>query len=316
MKPIKDLELGFRDAENYKRRENKELFNKLFVRTAELDKLCEPGTFFLVGEKGTGKTAYAVYLENNNYHENTAAIKYIRETDYQKFVALKAAKHLDLSDYTVIWRVIIYLLIAEQIAAQEKGSSFYTQFIKFRNLKAAIDEYYHDAFVPEIRYAIQFAKNSEITAKLLSKHASVGGKESSSVAFSQSHFQTNLFYIQRQFEDALRSLKLSKNYLIFIDGIDIRPGSIPYDEYLDCIKGLANAVWAINNDFFANIKDSKGRMRAILLIRPDIFDSLGLQNQNSKLRDNSVVLDWVTTYTEYRHSKLFYMADRLVGYLA
>lgn len=67
MIPIPDLNLGFRDAENYKRRENKDLFNRIFIRTRELDNLCALNVFFLVGEKGTGKTAYAVYLANNSY---------------------------------------------------------------------------------------------------------------------------------------------------------------------------------------------------------------------------------------------------------
>jgi len=123
-----------------------------------------------------------------------------------------------------------------------------------------------------------------------------------------------LLYIQRHFEEALSSLKLSQNHILFIDGIDIRPSSIPYEDYLDCVKGLANAVWSINSDFFANIKDSKGRLRVVLLIRPDIFNSLGLQNQNSKIHDNSAVLNWLTTYTEYRGSDLFLMADRLLSF--
>ena len=58
-----------------------------------------------------------------------------------------------------------------------------------------------------------------------------------------------------------------------------------FEDYLDCVKGLANAVWSINSVFFANIKDSKGRLRVVLLIRPDIFNSLGLQNQNSKIHE-------------------------------
>ena len=82
---------------------------------------------------------------------------------------------------------------------------------------------------------------------------------------------------------------------------------------MECVKGLANAIWSVNNDFFSSIKDSRGRMRAVLLIRPDIYNSLGLQNQNNKLRDNSVVLDWRTTYTSYRDSAIFKMADRLLS---
>lgn len=79
------------------------------------------------------------------------------------------------------------------------------------------------------------------------------------------------------------------------------------------MKGLANAVWALNNDFFSNIKDSKGRLRVVLLIRPDIFDSLGLQNSNSKIRDNSVFLDWGTTYKDHRRSSLFTVTDRMLA---
>jgi hypothetical protein len=106
---------------------------------------------------------------------------------------------------------------------------------------------------------------------------------------------------------------MKQHHILFIDGIDIRPSGIPFEDYLECVKGLANAVWSLNNDFFANIKDSKGRMRVVLLIRPDIFDSLGLQNSNSKIKDNSVVLDWITTYKEHRQSILFSVTDRLLA---
>jgi cold shock CspA family protein len=99
--------------------------------------------------------------------------------------------------------------------------------------------------------------------------------------------------------------------VLFIDGIDIRPASVPYERYLDCVKGLANAVWSVNNDFFPSIRGSKGRLRVVLLLRPDIFNSLGLQNRNTKLRDNAVVLDWRTVYYSHRSSDLFKMADRL-----
>lgn len=78
MKIVPDLYLGFRDAENYKRRENKKIFNNIFFRANKLDHLCGPSSFFLIGEKGTGKTAYAVYLENSDYKNTIASLRYIR----------------------------------------------------------------------------------------------------------------------------------------------------------------------------------------------------------------------------------------------
>jgi hypothetical protein len=310
MKQVNQLMLGFRDAENYRRKSEKEFFNKIFLRTPELDQLCEPNIFFLIGEKGTGKTAYAVYLSNMEYRDRKATHKYLRETEYLKFVSLKRTKNLQLSDYMSIWKVIIFLLIAQQIREKEKSPVF-KGFPIFARLGEAIDEFYQHAFSPEIINAIKFAEESSISAKLISKIIQAGGEEKTSFVFSESNFQVNLLYIQKKFEEAFSSIKLSKNYILFIDGIDIRPQSVDYEAYIECIKGLANAVWSVNNDFFANIKDSKGRIKVVLLVRPDIFNALGLQNQNSKVKDNSVILNWITTYKDYKTSPLFLMADQL-----
>jgi hypothetical protein len=313
MLTIQDLNFGFNDAENYKRSENKSLLNKVFFRTDELNRLCERNTFFLIGEKGTGKTACAVYLSNNDYKDTRSSLNYIRETDYQKFVQMKKKEHLALSDYVDIWKVILYLLISKNVSENEPNSLLLPKAIKFRNVNSAVDEYYAKAFSPEIINAIKFVEKSKIAAELVSKYAKASGEESEEIAFSESLFQVNLMYVQKKFEEAFSSLKLQKNHLLFIDGIDIRPSGIDYEDYLECVKGLANAVWAINNDVFPKVRDSKGRLKVVLLVRPDIFDSIGLQNRNNKIRDNSVLLNWNTTYKNYRNSKLFEMAGKLVG---
>ena len=312
MKPISQLRLGFSDAENYRRSENKNLFAQVFVRNQMLEQVFDPSISFVVGEKGTGKTAYAVYISNTTYREHRAAIKYIRETEYQKFVAMKRERHLGLSDYVSIWKTIICLMLAQKIRA-ERQVSLLTRLTTFPQLIRAIDEYYAGAFSPEIVHAIQFVESSGLAATLLSKHAQAEVTHQQTETFSEARFQTNLLYIQKRLEDALRSLKLPRSQLLFVDGIDIRPSSIPYEDYLECIKGLAGAVWELNNDFFPSIKDSPGRMRTVLLIRPDIFQFLGLQNQNTKIRDNSVLLDWRTTYVDHRSSSLFEVSDTLLG---
>ena len=313
MLKILDLKLGFSDAENYRRRENRDLLNKIFIRNQHLDRLCEPAISFLVGEKGTGKTAYSVYLSNNNYKNNRATIRYIRETEYQKFVSLKKEKHLELSEYASIWKVIIYLLLSQQLYEMEGKIEFLKRFSKLKAIQDAIDEYYQRAFSPEIIQALQFIQESKVAAELMAKYANASASQTEKLSFSESKFQMNLFYIQKAFEDALKQVKLDNNHMLFIDGIDIRPPSIPYPEYLECIKGLATAVWEVNNDFFPTIKDSKGRMRAVLLIRPDIFEGLNLQNQNTKIRDNAVFLNWQTEQVNHRNSDLFRVIDHLLA---
>ncbi len=312
MQLIKELELGHSDAENYKRRENKELLNKLFIKDDHLDKLCDHGISFLVGEKGTGKTAYSIFLSNNNYKNTLSSISYVRETEYQKFIAIKKQKNLDLSDYASVWKVILYLLISKQVLSKENAISKLLNYNKFDALNSAIDEYYNNAFAPEISQALSLLQESSLAAQLMSKYAQASGTEKEVRNFTESRFQINLFYIQKKFEEGLSQIRLSSNHILFIDGIDIRPASLSYEDYLECIKGLANAIWEINNDFFPTIKGGGGRMRAVLLIRPDIFQSLSLQNQNTKIRNNSVFLDWRTEYYNHRKSMLFEVVDHML----
>tara|TARA_R110000822_G_scaffold144145_2_gene282770 strand:+ start:408 stop:2033 length:1626 start_codon:yes stop_codon:yes gene_type:complete len=312
MKEIKDLNFGFNDAENYKRPENKAIFDKFFLRTKEFNDVFKPSTNFIIGEKGTGKTAYATYIVNNETYNSIGFMNFIRETDYQKFIKLKTDNHLQLSDYQNVWKVILFLLLSNKIKTYEdENNNFFKSTSPFKALQKAIDEYYINAFSPEIINALNFVERTKHSAEIVSKYFKMLGETINEDSFSNSKFQTNLLYIQSHFERALSSLNYGKNYILFIDGIDIRPENIPYSDYLECIKGLANAVWSLNNDFFPSFA-SENKIKVILLIRPDIFANLGLQNQNNKLKDNSILLDWKTNYTDYRQSNIFELADRIL----
>lgn len=310
--PYNKLNLGFADAENYKKKENKKLLDKFFIKTGEIDNIINHNTYFLIGDKGTGKTAYSVYLSNNDYRGTSSYINYIRETEYTKFIQLKKTKNLTLTEYTSIWKVLIYVLISQKIMHREKDS-FFSIYSKYAPLKEAIDAFYSNAFSPEIINAISFVEESKLAAELIYKAFKIKDEDKITKTFSNERFQTNLLYIQQKFELALASIKLQFNHILFIDGIDIRPRNIEYEDYLECIKGLANAAWTVNTDFFSNIKDSRGRMKVMLLVRPDIFSHLGLQNLNTKIRDNSVLLDWKTTYPVFLSSSIFRMSDNLLS---
>ena len=117
MKALRDLTFGYSDAENYRRRENKDLFSQIFLRTDALADLKKKNVFFLLGEKGTGKTAYAVYLSNNPDDQLRCAHKFIRETDYEKFITLKKTRHLTISDYVDVWKAILLLVISGTITS-------------------------------------------------------------------------------------------------------------------------------------------------------------------------------------------------------
>lgn len=313
MKPISELNLGFADAENYQTKDNRELFSRIFVKNSFLDQIYDSNKFFLIGEKGTGKTAYSVYLSTNAQRDTCSELRYLRETEYEKFVKIKQKEEFGLSEFTGIWKVILLILIAKSIRSDDLDHNAFTKKGKLSAILEAIDDYYNHAFAPEIINVLNFVEDSKVAAELISKYLRLKGETGKKTEFSQSKYQINLLYIERSLMDALSGIKLKWNHFLFIDGIDIRPSGIPYSVYLECVKGLTNAAWSLNQDFFSRIKDSKGRMKVVALIRPDIFNSLGLQNSTNKIADNSVFLDWRTTYPRHRQSELFTLASKILA---
>jgi hypothetical protein len=312
LKTISQLDLGFTDAQSYSHRHNKQKFNEIFVKNSFLDDLLKPSTYFLIGEKGTGKTAYATFLSNNEYKNTKSVLNFLSATDYTKFYTLKKQKNLTLTDYSGIWKVIILLLLSKNIAKDERFLSKLNGNLS--NLLHAIDEYYMNAFSPEIITAFKVIDESELFAKLVCKYVETGKKSCTTYEFSETRFQMNLFYIEKQFCEAISKIKLTKSINLFIDGIDIRPDSIPYNDYIECIRGLANAAWTLNTSIFQNLRDSKGQIKVVLLLRPDIYNTLQLQNATNKLLDNSVFMDWRTTYNDYENSYLYKVALKILSY--
>jgi len=177
MKKYTELNLGFGDAENYKKRENKELLNKYFVKNEELQKILSPSSYFIIGDKGTGKTAYSVFLANNEFQNTSSYLNYIRETEYVKFIKLKKENHLTLTDYTNIWKVLIYLLISQQIQKKEKESTIFSRFSKFKPLQDAINSFYKSAFTPEIIYALNIIEETKVVAEIMHTFFKLSGED-------------------------------------------------------------------------------------------------------------------------------------------
>lgn len=311
MLTVPELNFGSIDAVNYKHRKDREFLAKIFFRDSYLEDILQPKKYFLIGEKGTGKTAYAVLLNNTDHHKTRSSVFNVTATDYQSFLRLKKNDHLSISSYKDIWKVILLLLAAKHIVEKEPGNVL--SFMKFSALNRAIDSYYDNAFDPEVINALKFVEHADATAELVSQFAKFSVSRGGGKGTSSQKFQINLLALVKMFMEGISEVKLERDHIVFIDGIDIRPSDIEFREYIECIKGLSQACWELNTEHFANIRDSKGRIKIVLLLRPDIFAKLDFQNANARVQDNGVVLDWRTTYSDYRNSRIFQMVDGIVG---
>lgn len=304
-KSIADLQEPFNDAVNYRTRQEKEFFSRIFLRTDDLQNCLKPPVYYLIGEKGAGKTAYAAYLENNAVDDSRCRLATMTETQYKRFITLKKRGQLEYSDYANIWRPMLLNMMAQAIVLKSKG---FLESVtgKFSALEQEIERFNKDALNPEVEVAFEMVNEFTDAVSLgYEKLGKIDLRDSSKATEKTEAIKHHLLEKETSLKQALGDLRLSRNHVLFVDGVDYRPEGVPYIDYLACVKGLGEAVWQLNNEFFGNIRDSKGRIKIVLLVRPDVFHKLNLYNSNSRLRDNAVLLEWATTEASMRSSQLY-----------
>ena len=324
MKQLAEINLGYGDAINYRNnRRYMDMFAATFVKDEKLERLMNDDTYFLIGDKGTGKTAYAVYLENNEYKNTKSRVIEIGQTDFKLFMNFQRLGFLQLADFTRVWKIILLMNMADFIDKSDIASFGPNRSAKFEEIKNSIDNYYDNAFIPEVSGSFRYVFDSASASKAgidISVLENIGfnlnGEESQ--RFQEEHniskFQNNLLELERDYISAFSRLKIKRNRFIFIDSIDILVDGYTMEEYQTCLRGLANAILDINKGIFRSMPVDGGFLKIILAIRTDIFPILRLHNQANVIRDNSVVLDWRTAYASYRKSPLFLLCNRLLTY--
>lgn len=304
-KSIVELQEPFNDAVNYRTRQEKEFFSRIFLRTDDLQSCLKPSVYYLIGEKGSGKTAYAAYLENNAVDESRCRLATMTETQYKRFITLKKRGKLEYSDYANIWRPMLLNMMAQAIVLKSKGF-FESVTGKFSALEEEIERFNKDALNPEVEVAFEMVNESSDSLSVgYEKILQADAKDTSKATEKTEAIKHHLLEKETSLKQAIGDLRLARNHILFVDGVDYRPEEVPYNDYLACVKGLGEAVWQLKADFFGNIRDSKGRIKIVLLVRPDVFHKLNLYNSNSRLRDNAVLLEWATTESGMRTSQLY-----------
>lgn len=300
------------DAYNYKGRHHKEFFSKIFLQTEELQRCLSPDIYFLIGEKGSGKTAYAVYLENNPDKHHVSKLTSMTETQYKRFINLKRQSKLNYSDYANIWRSMLLFIISQMII--EKSKKTLHRFTgKFKSLEDQISKWTKNALNPEVETAFDALNELVFSAEANVPNLKLGATSKQGESEKGQILKHHLLDLEQSFKEAIADLSLSKSHVLFIDGIDFRPEQISHREYIECIKGLGEAVWQLNTDFFSNIKDSKGRVKICLLVRPDVLNTLNLYNSNSRIQDNSILLNWSTDEINHKQAGIYKLCDKFLS---
>lgn len=305
-----ELFLKCHDASVFQEKNNHIILSKVFFGGRNADRILEQDQYFIIGEKGTGKTMIAQYLSNIRTDKNCSMLDF-SSIDFETFRKLSDEGYLKFIQHDHLWQVLLMVIAAELVVKKESGI---LSSRKFKGFHDAIREFYNDRFCPELSSAIQMVRKFDSVEKLANKYiGEIGDSESIQKTINAQRADSPLNNIRSHFTEAFLAARISSDHVIFVDRIDIKPDDIEFDKFIVSLRSFVRAVIYLNESVFSKMKGRR-RIKFVLLVRPDIFDRLNLQNQSARVSDNSVVLNWDTTYAHHRNSEIFSLADQFLGH--
>lgn len=317
-----NLKFPSEEADSYLIPENRDAINTFFYKGGAYDKLRESSTYYLVGGKGSGKTAYSAYFCSRTIEGGIKSKYYqIRVDDYNKIIQMKKDGKLTYTDYVTLWKAALLIKLCASLENDEISIRGKLGFVKIENI---LKRYNFTQFTEDTFSPISYMDSSEFVTSGSLKVAKGGVEPNTGYTRKKNEqitVQKNIYVDEwvrfiNEISHELEKIRLTNTHYLFIDGIDVRPKNIDFESYSECVYSLIRAVYDVNFNILSKIKDRrKGRLQIIVLTRLDIFLNSGLSNPECKLHDNSAYLDWYTSEKEeeYKYSDLYGVVNNFLG---
>lgn len=268
--------------------------------------------FFILGRKGTGKTALYKYIQSKaNTHNLICKNNNLDQFPYSKLRKFSYSEYDIYNKYAPIWEYIIYLQICKCIIEDQSFSIDSRQYI---NIKNYIDKIFKDNMYDyhAINSKYISEKNGTLEVPTFVKYSKKGNIESEIEEFP---FE-NIHMVNSRIKDNIIKL-LSHNwknrFIIQFDGLDDNYSS-ENTEYSFFILGLLKTAYKMNNFFITSRID----VTIAIYLRSDIYSRFHeLHPDSAKWENNILYLNWTANdlidYNEGHLRKL--MNKRIINSL-
>ncbi|MGB0766349.1 MAG: P-loop ATPase, Sll1717 family [Phycisphaeraceae bacterium] len=260
-----------------------------FVKLPEYASVVDGSKRYIIGRKGTGKTAVAqhIFLQAKSNPLIFARKLSLRNFPLQDLRSLRDRGMRDKAQFVPIWK---FLLLTEfaRLAAEDHGAIGYEELTE---LNEFLDSNFGKSamtFFETVKVLRQNDAKVAIKAGMLSAE---GKKHQSAESIVHVHYERITDYLTK----LLRSISTESRYYIFLDELD--EGYSAGDHNL---RLLLLALLRAVEDIAIDLGSYNSAYLPIALLRSDIFDRLE-DNDLNKLDDYVVRLEW-TGRAGARHS--------------
>jgi len=266
----------FSTVAEWKREAARENSEKYFFPFRDLGRVETGESCFVIGRKGTGKTAIAEHLEGQSGHDRFCEALSFKSFPFHLLYALKDDGYSSKSKYISLWKFVIYSSVCKMMAKNEA-------------IDSTVRDLLQKKFPIEPKEQLRSVLASWITRSFGVQILGTGGTFSTSKAapISNEGWHKELTALS----EIVRAHLDDCQYLITFDALDD-----DYQEmlnadqrsfYLSLITSLFKAIDDVRNEINTNGR----RLFPIAFLRDDIFDQLEDSDRN-KWEDIILRLTW------------------------
>jgi energy-coupling factor transporter ATP-binding protein EcfA2/phosphohistidine phosphatase SixA len=250
--------------------------DRFFFHVAEVESIKSGDRAYVIGRKGTGKSAIAQYLSNIKSHDTFSTMLSFKNFPFNDLYALKNSGFTAPNQYITLWKYLIYCNVAKMMATNEA-------------IDAKIREPLAKLYGPEPLEYLAKSVGKWTATDFNFSILGIGAGAKRSIQPPEINWieRTNALeqLIAQHIDDS--------QYLIVFDELDedylYMHEADRYRNFTNLLTGLFKAVQDIKSIF----RNTHARITPVIFLRDDIFDILQ-DPDKTKWDDAKIDLDWST----------------------
>jgi len=263
-------------ADNWKLEAKLEDTTKYFYYSTEVDNIIKKDKCYIIGRKGSGKSAICEYLIKRKEHNVFSTKLSFKNFPFNELYGLDNQKYTPPNQYITLWKYLIYSNVCKLMTLSENIDS---------SIRSELTKLYPKNDVKSLARTISNWTSAEFGATVLGN----GG----SLKLSKEQNKNAIPWIDKVniLEDIiLKSCDDSEYYIVFDElDEDYRQISNEQDtqQYVYLLTSLFKAVQDIKSTFL----DSEKKIKPVIFLRDDIY-SLIKDSDKNKWRDFKIDVEW------------------------
>lgn len=261
-------------AENWKL-EAKLEDNKYFYYMDEINKILDGNKLFVIGRKGSGKSAICEYIVNQNKHDIFSRKLSFKNFPFNDLYHLENTRsYTEPNQYITLWKYLIYSTICQLMVSNENID---------KALRIELEKIYPKKSADSLARTINTWTSAEFGANILGN----GG----SIKLGRDVRENNSNWIERVniLEDIINNYCDDSKYFIVFDELDEDYRTIKEEGSHSNYTYLLTSLFKAVQDIKYNIKAEN--IFPIVFLRDDIY-SLIKDSDKNKWRDYKIDIEW------------------------